>query len=599
MKKRGLLVLLSLFLILSAFVFIQAETNSTTEQQKVDKAYSCLTDKVSGKCATLSTEEKIFSVLSVGQCSSELQSASSNSGECWPSSSCNIKTTAQALLALDKTGSNVKAQNWLLSKNVTPTELTWYLEIEADNITSCSIKYSGLSYNVNIDENKKINSNAGSCLILAQDNYWLRISPSCYDRNFSVSCDQSFLTTLLFKKSTSSTINVLEKTSSAAASGTTTEKVESSCFSTGTSCDYEGSLWASLVLDSQGKDISSYLPYLITMVNENERFLPEAFLYAVTANPEYKISLLSKQKSNQWWMESGDKFYDTALALYPLQQESSQEKTNAKEWLLTSQDTNGCWQGNIRNTGFILASIWPKQSGGTGIEIPDCETKGYYCTNSAACDGQILSEFSCPGSLQKCCTTQPKVETCSQVGGSICNANERCIGGTVVDASDLRSQEICCAQGSCNPASETVVSECESNNGICRLGSCDSNEQESFYSCQISSDLCCVQKTPTTSGKSYLWIWILIILIILAVIAIIFRNSLRILWFRISSSGKGPRPGPSGPSYPSMGYRRPPERIIERRILVPQQPARRMPTRPSGAQRELDDVLKKLKDMGK
>ena len=603
MKKRGLVFLLGLFIILGTIVLINAQVNATTEQEKVNKAYSCLTDKVSGKCSSLSTEEKIFSLLAVNQCSSELMAQSSNSGECWPSSSCNVKTTAQALLALAKTGSNTKAQNWLLSKNATPTELTWYLEIEASNQTACSIKYSGLSYNVNIDEDKKINSNAGSCLILAQDNYWLRISSSCYDRNFSVSCDQSFLTTLLFKKTTSSIINVLEETSSAAASGTTTEKVESSCFSTGTSCDYEATLWASLVLDSHGKDVSAYLPYLITMADQNKRFLPEAFLYALTADPEYKISLLSKQKSSQWWMESGDKYYDTALALYPLQQETPQEKTNAKEWLLESQDANGCWEGNTRNTGFILASIWPRQSGGGTTELQDCDEQGYYCASSAsACDGQLLPEFSCPGSLQKCCSTPITIETCAELQGEICSSNERCVGGTIVDASGLGSSELCCAQGgSCEAVSDTTESDCELNNGICRLGGCDDNEEESFDSCEISSDVCCVQKTQETNGKSYWWIWVLIILIVLVVIAIIFRNSLRIFWFRITGGGKT-RPGPpsSGSYYPHPGYQRPPQRIIERRILIPHSaPPPHRPSRPSGAQRELDEVLKKLKDMGK
>ena len=605
MKKRGLVFLFGLFLIFGTIASIHAQTNATTEQEKVNEAYSCLTDKVSGKCSSLSVEEKIFSVLAVNQCSSELMTQSSNSGECWSlsGSSCNVKITAQALLALDKTGSNTKAQNWLFSKNKTPTELTWYLQIESPEPTTCSIKYSGLSYNVGIDEDKKISSNAGSCLVLAQDNYWLRISPTCYDRNFSISCDQSFLTNLLFKKTTSLTINVMEETSSAAASGTTTEKVESSCFSTGNSCDYEGTLWASLVLDSQGEDVSAYLPYLIIMADDNKRFLPEAFLYALTANPEYKISLLSKQKSSQWWMESGDKYYDTALALYPLQQEIPVEKTNSKEWLLSSQDSNGCWEGNTRNTGFILASIWPRQSGGTGTgELPDCEDQGYYCSSSAsACDSQLLPEFSCPGSLQKCCTTQPILETCSELGGSICSSNERCVGGTVVDASGLSSQELCCAEGSCESISDTAESECEINNGVCSPSNCDAGEEEGFYSCEISSDVCCVQKSGDTSPKSYLWIWILIILIIIVVIAIIFRNSLRILWFRITG-GSGPK-GPShpGPSYPHQGYQqRPAPRIIERRILVPHSsPPPRRPSRPSGAQRELDEVLKKLKEMGK
>jgi len=588
-RSRGLLFL-CLFLVLS-LSFISAQTGNETEQAKVNKAYQCLTDKVSGKCSSLSSEEKVFSALATGNCKSDLPGDSKFKT--------NVKYTAQSVLAMD---SHSDGESWLLSQNTTPTELVWFLEIESPGATSCSIQYSGQSYTVNIDEDKKLSSNAGSCLVLAQDNYWLRVSPSCYGTEFSVSCNQNFLTTLLFKKSTSSTIHVSEKTSSAASGGTAKEKVESYCFSQGTSCDYEASLWASLVLDSRGKSISSYLPYLITLADENQRFLPEAFLYALTANTEQKVSLLSKQKSSQWWQESGDKFYDTALALYPLQSETPQEKTNAKTWLLGSQDANGCWENNIRNTGFILASVWPKKVSGGTTDLPDCENTGYYCTPSAsACEGEVLAEFDCPGSLQKCCTTPVVIQTCSEQGGDPCSSNEICAGGTSVDASDLRTGEICCVGGSCSPAQE--ASDCELNSGICRAGGCADNEQESSsYSCNLAGDICCTQKTD---GKSYWWIWVLLILITLLVFGIIFRNRLKALWFRMrggkSSQGHLPRP-PHYPPYFPPGHQRPMMRAPERRILLPttQSPLRRPIAKiKSGAEKELDDVLKKLKDMSK
>ena len=587
MKKGGLLFL-CLFLVLSLSLI--AAQNETTEQQKIDNAYQCLRDKVSGKCSALSSEEKAFSALATGDCRGDLTSD--------PKFKTDTKYTAQAVLALD---GNSDGETWLLSRNATPTELVWFLEIETNNASSCSIKYSAQSFTVNIGDDKKLSSGAGSCLVLAQDDYWLRVSPSCYNTEFSVSCNQGFLTTLLFKKSTSSTIHVSEKTSSAASGGTTKEKVQSSCFVQGSStssCDYEATLWAALALDSQDEDISAYLPYLITLADENQRFLPEAFLYALTANTEFKISLLSKQKNSQWWAESGDKFYDTALALYPLQSESPQEKINAKTWLLDVQDENGCWEDNIRNTAFILASIWSKNvgGGGGGNGLPDCEDAGYYCTTTAACDGDILSEFDCAGSLQKCCTTPVVIETCSESGGDICSSNEICRGGTSVDASDLRTGELCCAGGSCEPAQQAT--ECQSNLGTCRSFGCDTNEEQASFSCKSSSDVCCVQET---GGKSYWWVWALLVLIILVVLGIIFRDRLRMLWHRMKSGGK-PKPGP--PHYPPYfpgGYQRPPmQRVPERRILMPMQPLKRPIARvKTGAQKELDEVLRKLKEMGK
>ncbi|MDZ4226777.1 MAG: hypothetical protein U1B79_01560, partial [Candidatus Pacearchaeota archaeon] len=280
-----------------------------------------------------------------------------------------------------------------------------------------------------------------------------------------------------------------------------------------------------------------------------------------------------------------------------LQSETPQEKTNAKTWLLDSQDAAGCWEGNIRNTAFILASIWPKTVTGGGGGLPDCEDAGYYCTTSAsACTGDVLSEFDCQGSLQKCCTVPQIIETCAEQGGDICSSNQRCIGGTSVDSSDLRTGELCCAGGgSCGTSQE--ISDCELNDGICRAGGCADNEQEAFYSCNLAGDSCCIQEI---GGRSYWWIWVLLILIILLVIAIIFRNRLRMLWFRMKSGGHKPT-GPHYPSYPPMGYQRPVMRAPERRILMPTHHPQRSPISrlKSGAEKELDEVLKKLKEMSK
>ena len=74
------------------------------------------------------------------------------------------------------------------------------------------------------------------------------------------------------------------------------------------------------------------------------------------------------------------------------------------------------------------------------------------------------------------------------------------------------------------------------------------------------------------------------------------------LWLRISkksggSSGPSSRPNQPRPFSPMPQFFRP--RPMERRI-IPSSPSRPMPPRPkSGAQRELDEVLRKLKEMGK
>jgi hypothetical protein len=81
MKKKGVffvLLLLLVFLVLSAFTVRAAnETNADV------KAYACLENKVKDQCSTLSTEEKIFSLLTIERCKAELLS-DSLAEECWP-----------------------------------------------------------------------------------------------------------------------------------------------------------------------------------------------------------------------------------------------------------------------------------------------------------------------------------------------------------------------------------------------------------------------------------------------------------------------------------------------------------------------------------
>jgi hypothetical protein len=601
MAKKRILGILIIFLIFISLSLLQAQENPTEEQDKVNDAYQCLEDKIEGKCDSLTTEEKIFSLLAINKCKTEVIADSSND-ECWPSGNCKLKTTAQAVLALDNVGVNTdEAQQWLLSQSRAPSELIWYLQIESDEQTTCTIGYTGFSSTITILEDKKISGDAGQCLSLAQDDYWLEISSSCYEQEFSISCDKDFSTTLLFQKQGSYTIHVSSQTSSAVAGGTTNEKVESLCFREGIAgnpCNYEGSLWAALALDSLEEDISSYLPYLITLAEDKEEFLPDAFLYLITNDLEYSTSLLSKQKKitdQYYWQESGDKYYDTALALFPFKHETLIEKTNSKQWLLETQDENGCWLDNTRNTAFILASIWPRDFVVGNGDVVDCESGGNYCVNEGSCEGQVLSDY-CPGILTECCTLPPEQQTCAEKDGIICSSNQICSGGNKVSAADTDN---CCINGGSCQIYEPVISECEEQQGTCR-SSCLDDEEDVFYACEFEGDLCCVPKT--TAEKSYAWIWILLILIVLVVIGIIFRDKLRNFWFRIKSKSRGSRPGPRPgpprrpPGPPHYPARRP---VRERRIL----PSLHHPVRPgrapSRSQKELDEVLRKLKQMGK
>ena len=602
MKKRVAL-LTFLFLSLAILPFASAELNNTA----VNNAYTCLQDKIEDRtCDNLGLDELIFSTLSVRKCKTELIN-SSKDNECWPNPNCNVVQTSQAIMALSKVANTDDSEEWLLSQTSTPSEIEWYLQIETSEASTCTITYETLSREISIGEDKKIDSNAGSCLLLSDNEYWLRISSNCFDREFEISCDKQFITNLLFKKTDSSTIHINTETSEASAGGTTTEKVESSCFKKGNSCDYESTLWATMILSDLDYDVSANYPYLITMESDYEKYLPSAFLYSLTDDTDYFLDLISKQKIAGYWQESGDEYFDTALAMYSIQYEDSDEKDKAIDWLMEKQEESGCWDlGSIKNTGFILNSIWPEyyssEDSGTSL---DCEDVGM-CTSLISCTNAGGDElegysYSCSGS-KVCCDTEPLAETCSELQGEICSSLENCIGGTeYYEAEDLSAGEVCCLDnGVCQSSSSDEPTEepdeeldCELYGGNCRIF-CNDDETESYsYSCD-SGDSCCMSEK---SGGSLWWIWLLIILIILAALGIVFKDKTKEYWFKLKSLFN-PKPKPSSGS-PMMQRR--PTGMPPRRILPPSQqrrpPERTMPQRkPSN---ELDDVLKKLKEMGR
>ena len=581
MKKRGVFFALLLVLILFAFTVSAAnETNADT------KAYSCLEAKVKDQCSTLSTEEKAFSLLSIERCKTELLS-DSLAEECWPDVGCKIKTTAQAILALRHVNADTaKAENWLLSQKGNFADISWFLQIESNNKTTCTATYLGNSYSFTVNEDKTITGNSANCFRV-DSNYWLKISQTCYDYEFKISCSDSFLTSLLYKKESSKTFYVSQKTNSAPGEGTTTEKVSASCFKEGNSCNYEGTLWAAFVMKLRGYDVSSYIPYLVAMADENVKYIPEAFLYSLTNN--FRTDLLAKQQESQWWLVSGDKFYDTAVALLPFQGEQITEKTNSKTWLTKVQGEDGCWQGNIRNTAFILYSLWPKK---TEISTAkDCENSGYNCMSSAACSdigGSVLSDYiGCFTNV--CCSEEEKLETCSAQDGELCDSDESCLGGSRVSASDTSGGKTCCVGGTCGIQEQ---SECEIQGGYCK-SICSDGEQFAIYSC-VSGN-CCIAKEKSNLGL----IILLIVLIILAGVGIIFRKKLREFFLKFKSKfgkGRGGKPVAGGPRFPPTSSQRA-YPGVQRRILQPQ----RAPVRRPAPQRksEFDDVLKKLKEIGK
>lgn len=472
MKK--LVILFSILLLTFAiFPMVLAD-----EETQVKQAYQCLKNKINStgcSSTSMSFQERVFSLLAVEKCEQEVISDNS-SNQCWPKPSCDLKSTSQAILALNEKINTTTAENWLLSKTSAPTGIDWFLEIESLEPTTCTISYSGSSYQVSIGADKKISSNAGSCLTLstgAYANYFLLVLPSCYNQEFTISCDKSFITTLLFKKQGSDTnpLHVLEEVNSASAKGQTKETVDAKCFSQGGVCNYEGSLWATLILYGLDYDVSSYIPYLLTLKDDNENYLPESFLYFITG--KLRTDLLLKQIDEYWKAGStNSEYYDTALALMPFYYESPYEKQYSINWLLDSQDTSGCWDnGNIRNTAFLLYSIWPNY-----YEPPECDAD-----NPCPSDEECIDEKCVP--IIECDDNNP------------CPEDEECVNNQCVPKPD------CVIDSDC-PEIACEIAYCYSDTCFYNYVSCQDNDDCCPPGCTSSNDNDCEAPPECTENAN-------------------------------------------------------------------------------------------------
>lgn len=609
------------------------DSGLSEEEQKINLAYQCLEDKIGTDCAELTQEEQAFSILALGDhedCRNEFLENSDNE-ECWPSGNCKLVDTSIALLALDRIGEDTdKIEAWLLNQTKAASDLKWYIEIDADSETSCDINYDGLPHTLTINEDKTIASSAGTCLPISSNGFWLEISSICLEKEFKISCDKDFKSTLLYTTQLSSTIHVSQNLNSASANGETIEEVTFKCFEEGTVCNYEGGLWATTALNKKGYTTNEFMPYLDAFSSENKGFFPEVFLY-ILGDRDLLTSILQDNFNGQsWQVGSYSRLYNTALAFLAINGQGTTQEIVAKNNLLDNQENNGCF-GNIKETGFLLYTGWPRDIGTGGNEDEcsvdsdcldgeecfygdcrepsssgsDCEAFGNYCESFSDCidsGGNILDNFvGCSGGTI-CCSEEVIIPSCSNQNGHLCSDDEQCpLEHKILTSSDFG---LCCA-GFCEPfivdPTEPTTNECEQAGGTCK-SSCVSGEEEEFYSCGDVGGECCFEEKG-----SLLWVWILLGAIVVLIILILLRNKLKLFFFRIKNKfKKGGKPRPTRPGLFPPGRRPLPPRMRShpspstRSTRPPAHPLARHPIKPTASKdKDFEDTLKKLKDMSK
>lgn len=598
--------MLFVLLILVTFSFISAQDDA------VDKGYDCLKTALGDNCGDVkSTEQNAYNLLAMAydstvhkNCKDKLLEKK-QANNCWgdsASTACNVKSTALAILALNYVDDDVTDYvEYLDSKTKTVTDLTWYLQIDASNETECTIN----GKKVTILENKKIRGQNPTGLTVAYNGYWYKVND--LTKNYSISCDRDFISALLYQRPGSTTYHIPSDTHYASAHDSTIERVKAECFTISGVCDYESSLWATLSLATSGEEVSPYIPYLLAMSEDPKyrNLMPAAFLYMLYgSSDEYYTTLVQQQKQNKYWDESGNKFYDTSIALLALGDYGYDVVDNAKEYLLSVQGGDGCWGST---TALILHAGWPRLPTSSSDDNNDdgtlyCDRFGFYCISQGECPAtDILDDYRCISSVDICCESKPAEPTCSDKGGEVCGMDEDCSNNEYIIASDT---SYCCGS-SCE---ERVVEEnlCIDLGYTCTEQCGPDEVEKESYNIDCGFDVCCGQ-VEDTGGTNWLWIIILlIILIILVILAIVFKDQLRVALFKKKSKLRSDRhdsPGgpPRRPPIPPPGYA---HRSHAPRTSGPPRgppkrgpPVRRPTTTGKTKDKDFDDTMKKLRDM--
>jgi len=626
MKNEVVLASLIFIIVLSSFVL--ADTNATaiptqtTDDSSITKAYQCINNQLGNK-TSFSLQEAVFGQLALGfqqKLQDVIDDQKSTTYDCWPKAGCALKDTAQVLLLYNKLGKDTsEIKSWLLSRNASMTDLDWYLEADISKHVSstCTIKYDSTTRNLLINSDMTLSAtdgDLGGCLSIS--GYWMKINPSssCYSKTYQISCLEDFVSTLLYtKKDDSSTVYVSSSTHSAPSSGTTLENINARCFksSSSASCDYEGSLWASLALQKSGVDVSQFTPYLIALAQDNSQLFPYSFIYMISGGSDQFDKIVQAQKQNQYWeapSTKNNKYYDSALAMLAISGSADNALDNAKNYFKAIQSQEGCWNNNnFKDTSFLLYSGWPKDGAtapGSSSSFSVCESMGSTrsCEFSYACaqaGGSVQAEFICNGA-KSCCSIKVQDQSCSSKSGKICLADEQCSGSSVSS-----SEGASCCLGTCEKI--VIQDTCTVQSGGSCKSSCSSSEDKVTGTCSLSSNVCC--KTKTSSGISSWLVWLLIILIILITLAILYKDKLIIYWYKFNAQmeQQKQKQQPQQRFNPSIPPR-PAQRISPLQRPMQRQPIQRpAPTqRPSStkkplsqSEKELEETLKKLRDMSK
>lgn len=314
----------------------------------------------------------------------DLVSLKSKTSDCWPSSGCNSKDTAIALLAVAKSKAAVSFDQ-LNEKPATGGE--WLLQIETQSTGTCTVGYTGGSKEIQV-ENSRIKSdlcpfstlfNLNSCLEsnLLSDKASLDIS---------VNCGQLGSSKISLVHRADGKYFVVDQVSPNAVA---TLKIKNSNLG-----DYESTLYGSWALKSAGHEVNSiiWLKRFYTPGIESS-----SIMYLLTGEPSYVDDLVVLQDSSG----SFGSVYETGIATLALRKEATHtiEEGLAKDWLEYQVDESGSWNNNIQDTAMAIYGAFASLDIDITSPISSYEPSEpqEVCNNDGSCDSYLGEDSSnCP-----------------------------------------------------------------------------------------------------------------------------------------------------------------------------------------------------------
>jgi len=391
-----------------------------------------------------------------------------------------VYESAMATLALYNSGVDVSDEiNWL--KDQQKESLNggdWLIQLLTDGESSCKIRYDGGDFEFRINGTEIIDSDDGC----AVGENWINFE-NCIKQDdagmyesFYVDCfgSSSVSPSLLFKRSNE--YYIIDKENPL--------EVANACFyGQYSDCKCFPTQYASWVLNKVGENPLT-IAYLRS--NCNEGVQSNAFLYMLTGIRAYEENLVNLRETDGSW--DGD-IRNTVLGMLALR-ESSSSVTSSKDWLEFKQRQDGSWEDDVRTTAMVLYALTRESNVPVVINNANVSASchngvvdaGEDCEFSSQCPSINGTDYTC---VECECVVQGECDNDLQ-----CAVGEVCRDGMCVeDTSGCSFDSDCgvgevCRDGECVSAGSSdecrYDSDCTGENEICEDGRCVAKEKGSF-----------------------------------------------------------------------------------------------------------------------